>query len=1046
MIRVLDQCEDASSEMFTEEEGNTLKNDRTWQFASHNLTIPLIYAQLDEETRVDKAKNERVNSACHGSLGKGGFVDICHDGGYVDDFPVRCLPTTTLPNKSTLVKEFKTLIPEIRTVKSHTFIPNKGHDALDTIVTDMIKTLRKEGISLLDFEPPVFMDKEDGLKHFVTNLHGAVNPHGAVVGRNIAVYLECGRSVQHHDINNILDIITGTPIQSIDAGSGGAAAAKAVRENKGRWREGDNWTCENLYGVATYYVECLKETNHFLIISWVKSENGIYYHVFRSTGAISINEVIRILQENFRIREYDVGIRNVKDDDDECGSGSGSRNVKLIFASDSTINSSENIVGTIKTRHKDQISKNTDFGEPSVDRDMALACTLGLKTIGDRSCEIILQQQQQKIDILSTTDSFLLKILQLLYLTGKIKYLPNILIQTRGGWWLHKVPNNTTDELSERYMILKYWGSISTKSNGITEFMQRLRERFGLNILERMTTHDYFKRAEINPLASVRELWQRIEIRILKAINREFNKRCGIFQERMNDGVEKLDEAERMHNKEKILKVLSELPSVQELNPSVFIAELLGEESPFEDIAYTELGNRLIARELLRLINKNEPITRETNDTLTENLPTLYKGKRSSEIEKELDRIYSKCLPDPTYWDIFRDNIDNYFKGSLSSKNPAQKIIEPRFNKFKEELTKSDLFKSVTTVQSQSIFTILTKRQQFYTTVLDDVINQIEKEIEQKKKEKREENKLYAESTSDEIDSIYRFVDDGGGSSSSRGSRGASKIEINFKDIKLPIKVPVGTDYIKKERIMKELRERIQDSVYDDNDIKVEEEYMTIPSSIELLLEIKVKPWARSFTDDCNEAIKKRLEELSVYKLMSGGEISETFLNLGLESRESITLRDILKAAEPQHMGQTENKDVTKPKEETNRKSRTRKALEKAAMITQSIWETKAVKSTSAVDNTNPSFMLVGNRLQQTSPINVITVNPELNPALQAQLQPTRPKQPKPSKSRPTITKKGGIKSTLKRKRHSFNKKIKTIKKYPLHKKNKTSKKNKRPV
>jgi hypothetical protein len=192
------------------------------------------------------------------------------------------------------------------------------------------------------------------------------------------------------------------------------------------------------------------------------------------------------------------------------------------------------------------------------------------------------------------------------------------------------MPIDTTAELKERFMRLMYWDEDNRR-----RIMFELIQKFGLDLLNTLCEITY------RTLPPELSLWQRIEVEILKSINEEFKKRCQAFYTKMKSLRRKLETALAEHNNENIIKCLSQVPSQNELNPSAFIAELLGEENPFIDIDPSEQLNFRIQEVLLSRIPQKLRIPENLLNSIF--APSFYQ-KQKGNIELELDTIFDKCL------------------------------------------------------------------------------------------------------------------------------------------------------------------------------------------------------------------------------------------------------------------------------------------------------------------------------------------------------------------------------------------------------------------
>jgi hypothetical protein len=883
MFSILDKCEQQiNPDKFPPGHYEALRVRFEWLFPQ--LQIPSIQDQIS--SRVTNGENlTDLITLRDEADSQAEYIDICHDCDTVLDWIVKLHKELGLNTR-----KVKSLIAAIKT-RSDSFNPKKGHEELDEIIKNIIAELRRRGFQIIDFQPTIFIDVMEGLKTFVLKSRKEANLRDT---QKLNIYNESGRTPTHSDIDSLLQHILGTPIQAIDAGPGRVST----------WIPGDKWFCEDLYGGVTYGIECLPETKELLIVSWIKIKDGLYYHVFRSTGAISINEVIRILKDYFNINDFNNGIRGTRgviDEEDEVGVGSG--NVTLIFAGTANeinpTSTTADIFNAIKQKHKATIDGSVEFVvTPQIHEQFKrfshriIACTLGLKTIGDRSSTNIIERSN--IHIFVSVDEFLAKILQILFVIGKLSKLPTIFLQKRGGFDVYEMPLDTTAELKERFMRLMYWNKDNREV-----LMYELIQKFGLDLLNTLCEITYRK------LPPELSLWQRIEVEILKSINVEFKKRCNAFNEKMKSLRKKLETALAEHNNENIIKCLSQVPSQNELNPSAFIAELLGEENPFIDIDPSEQLNKRIQQLLLSKIPSHLHIQEDLLKLIF--APSFYKREKRN-IELEFDTIFNKCLiiqkiteikrrigvayridyPDNTMVDASADAETADFTDGLSylQRKLENTIFGP--NGFFTFLRGSKLLKDKfpffrdNSKACTVVLKVLSDRWDFFNEIFDEVAKKVKAEIEFETGESEQKTNSKASRAGDdisEIGSIYEFVDLG-------IERAPMDIHIDDKYIHLKIKTRAGANDKDREALGKKIREAIEVSIYDENDITLSRDghYLILPSSIELLLDIRTRFGDKETTigttrvnvkDICNQAISKRLADLRGYQLMTNREQKE---------------------------------------------------------------------------------------------------------------------------------------------------------------------------
>ena len=896
---VLDICSDtANKREYTTIEYIKLDDKLGWRFPEMEILHP-------REQMRQRGEIPEIETLCHSANSNASYIDICHDLNIVHNWIL--LLYKELKIDRVQYQELHTLIQNIRT-SSGSFSPQKGHTELNKIIKKVMDNLRKNNFSIIEFTEPYFMPIED-LDSFFEKLRSDEGLNSLFGRQKVKVFNECGRKFKEETIEkHKIEIVLGTAIQAIDAGS-----------SQVEWREGEKWGCE-MYGGVKYRIKTLAskgKDKNLLIISYHrigdnKNGGGDYFcQVFHSKGAISVNEVIRLVQTKIRNNDFDGGVRGAGGD---CEEGNiGSNNVTIIHAgtieSDIETNlddmTPEGIFEHIATLFVREINLKKDFEYPQELLNpqylyRIYAGLFGLKTIGDRSSTNIIERlfsiNQQHIHVFVTTDEFLVGILQTLYLTGKIPYLPTILVQKPGGYLVYRMSNSGIKELKKRFYRMKEFNAMTPEAK-----TQLLRKENGLDILELYVTRN--KTVEKPTTA-----WEKVEVLLLESINEDCKKQSeALIRQHIELDIElqkilaSILASQSEDINQQIVQCLSKISQAKP-NPSVGIAQVQVEGSPFGD----ENPNTPDIRKSFTENNQEQLLLNleDFRTTLFQTIFKGYKGKKVIKINAAMNNLFNRSLHNGQLTDSLTSHISiaHYIdKPELRSSNQDFYIhVTIARNSYGNGMdylmAQSDvqdyLFHSDSDLPLAPFFPKLT--EYLHATVPDKeltskectsvlyLLSQIYREKKvltaesQPAKKLKSSNKIDGKEIYSIFDNIVEIL-----------NRKNIEITIDDNHVSFKVKHRAGANAQAKENYGKELKTEIEKSFFKENDVSISEDgiWLTLPSSIELLLDILTKfenVLSHISKNEIRNQILKRLENLHAYQVMTPRKQRECHLHLGV--------------------------------------------------------------------------------------------------------------------------------------------------------------------
>jgi tRNA (Thr-GGU) A37 N-methylase len=226
----------------------------------------------------------------------------------------------------------------------------------------------------------------------------------------------------------------------------------------------------------------------------------------------------------------------------------------------------------------------------------------------------------------------LAKILQILYLTGKIPYLPIILLQKPGGYEVLIMSNNGIKELKKRFYRMNEFNAMTPGAK-----TQLLRKENGLDILDLYVTRN-------TTVEKPTTAWEKVEVLLLESINEDCKKQSEEFIRKniASDNELKGILATRSEDKnQQIVQCLSKISQAKP-NPSVGIAQVQVEGSPFGDIDPHAPDIRKNFTE-----NNQEQLStmlEESRRTLFQEIFKGYKGTKVIKINAAMNNLFNRSL------------------------------------------------------------------------------------------------------------------------------------------------------------------------------------------------------------------------------------------------------------------------------------------------------------------------------------------------------------------------------------------------------------------
>lgn len=303
---------------------------------------------------------------------------------------------------------------------------------------------------------------------------------------------------------------------------------KGSRKLIGGWKENEEYMIDNVYG-TTVYIKSL-ETGKFRVITTYTIGEKIYFKLFEignqnGTSGVSLNNAVGLLQRD-KIRDFDSAVRNRKDssiDEDithiECSQiycvDKGKFNKDNIFKH--YIDPSRKILS--------ESDKNFKF--------LSIHLNFSLKGAGDASNDLMfirtimeqLKGPYPERNAVSSNDNYLIILLRLKYLLGKIDVSPMVALQTCDGAMVTDAKSKTDIDIlikRLRFIMTVYY---ITNPNAQLDFVSSY---YGLDILKKiikgMTTDEFHSKYVILYLQKSYEIKNNYIKHWISKVNKKIRK------------------------------------------------------------------------------------------------------------------------------------------------------------------------------------------------------------------------------------------------------------------------------------------------------------------------------------------------------------------------------------------------------------------------------------------------------------------------------------------------------------------------------------------
>ena len=558
------------------EDNNDYSSNTAYTFIESKLVIDTIQQQLDRL----KLNNPEIEKNIYRINGESNVIDVSHDLIIVYNEFLGILEKVEVEEKIKirLITETRELLKKIvSSGESGKFVPTKGHLEFKNLINELIEYLHISGVKFNEFPLDPIAVMRDDIELVIPQKSGCFCESGRKnitrvrLNGRLCTNADCGSGSAYHDANEPTQVCT----------------------------------FPNVFNAVSYKMISTLKDNKIThkIIAYVEISQGLFFEIYDCTGGVSLNSVVELIG---LLGTYDKSItqcalRGCGDESDEEDDTS-----KIPIVNSYYVKKEENDIQTIVELFMNDTPVYDDFSIYLIDLNgyqnlltEAFCCRAGLKTIGDLSSRVVIQNggysnfgEKLAVKVFGTVDKFCGESCLMWVLSGYISGLEYICMKSKKNYEVYKIPKNDNESLKKKLSFIfglprvyeskckdKYLSFLSTtiraleNNKSLTEFeiiqyhiLKIISEKYNLRF------NHYF--SHLNKTKKLVDS----TVREIRDINRSNSQL-------MDDGINK--------NIDNITKMLLQMPDESYINPSFDIMDLLNEYTMFSDLGTDELQYKL---------------------------------------------------------------------------------------------------------------------------------------------------------------------------------------------------------------------------------------------------------------------------------------------------------------------------------------------------------------------------------------------------------------------------------------------------------------------